>query len=256
MTEFSLDGVEHRVSSSLVPIGSKLPNFIEVPTSKLLDIFIDLYQKQDISRSKLRTKLNQWLYRRTKPNFYVELHEYLHLAYIGQPNGAGSQHLWRLFFHDRIKQKIETITKSSALVVGGQQPAQNQSTNANADVNPPMEWGGMYFRSGVEIKIAEELDKRGVLFFANARGRISGNGSPISDMTMTGRLEVDFLVFHKGKCISLEVDGKHHQQQGNTERDYVRDRVLLRESIATARFTASDCHKDAESVVTEFLNLF
>ena len=140
--------------------------------------------------------------------------------------------------------------------MGGQQPAQNQSTNANADVNPPMEWGGMYFRSGVEIKIAEELDKRGVLFFANARGRISGNGSPISDMTMTGRLEVDFLVFHKGKCISLEVDGKHHQQQGNTERDYVRDRVLLRESIATARFTASDCHKDAESVVTEFLNLF
>lgn len=254
MTEFSPEGVEHRVSSSLVPIGDKLPNFIEVSTNKLLDTFVDLYQKQDIPRSKLRQKINQWSYRRTQPSFYVELHEYLHLAYIGQPNGSGSQHLWRLFFDDRIKQKIETITKSSALVVGVQQTSQNQT--ASADVNPPMEWGGMYFRSGVEIKIAEQLDKRGVLFFANTRGRISSNGSPVSDMTMTGRLEVDFLVFHKGKCISLEVDGKHHQQQGNTERDYVRDRVLLREGIATARFTAGDCRRDAESVVTEFLNLF
>ena len=254
MTEFSLEGIEHKVSSSLVPIGDKLPNFIEIPTNKLLDIFVDLYQKQDIPRSKLRQKVNQWLYRRTKPNFYVEIHEYLHLAYIGQPNGSGSQHLWRLFFDDRIKEKIETITKSSALVVGEQQPTQNQTDNA--DVNARMEWGGMYFRSDVEIKIAEQLDKRGVLFFANARGRISGNGSPVSDATMTGRLEVDFLVFYQGKCISLEVDGKHHQQQGNTERDYVRDRVLLRENIATARFTASDCRKDAESVITEFLNLF
>ena len=54
----------------------------------------------------------------------------------------------------------------------------------------------------------------------------------------------------------LEVDGQHHQEGTQTLRDYVRDRVLLREGIPTARFTASECITKATDVVTEFLELF
>jgi len=145
MTEFSPEGVEHQVSSSLVPIGGKLPNFIEVQTGKLLNILIDLPQNPDVNRSQLRSKINKWLYTRTRPNFYIEMHEYLHLAYADQRSGSGTQHWWRLFFDDRLKQKIENITKSSALTVNEQQTEQTYQS-ATGDINPSKEWGGMHFR--------------------------------------------------------------------------------------------------------------
>lgn len=65
------------------------------------------------------------------------------------------------------------------------------------DVNPLYEWGGVYFRSKSEIKIAEELDNKGVLFFANARGRIGRQGSPISDASgwLTDALKLTFWRF-------------------------------------------------------------
>ena len=39
-------------------------------------------------------------------------------------------------------------------------------------------------------------------------------------------------------------------------RDYSRDRLLLREGIATARFTASECYENTKAVIKEFLELF
>ncbi len=107
------------------------------------------------------------------------------------------------------------------------------------------------------MKIAEQLYKHKVLFFANIRGQVGREGSPASDKSgcLTGRVEVDFLVFHKGKCMILEVDGQHHQEGSQTFRDYVRDRILLREGIATARFTADECFKRPAEVVSEFLNI-
>ena len=116
----------------------------------------------------------------------------------------------------------------------------------------------MSFRSQTEVKIAEELFNRNVLFFGNARGQIGRQGSPASTKSdyLTGRIEVDFLVFHQGKCVILEVDGPHHQEEEQTFRDYVRDRVLLREGIPTARFTAGECFDQPANVVTEFLNIF
>lgn len=209
MTEFNPSGIEHKVSGSgLVPIGGKLPNYIEVQTAKLLDVFLDLYQNHELDRSTLRKKINDWLYRRTKPRFYMELNDHLHLAYADQRGGSGTQHWWRLFFDDSFKQRVENATRTTALAVYDQGKNGHTHQTVNANVNPPKEWGGMYFRSESEIKIAEQLDKRGILFFANARGRISGEGSPASvNAGLTGRLEIDFLVFHKGKCITLEVGG-------------------------------------------------
>ena len=58
---------------------------------------------------------------------------------------------------------------------------------------------------------------------------------------LSGRVEADFLIFKNSKCMILEVDGQHHQEGSQTVRDYVRDRVLLREGIPTARFTAQEC---------------
>ncbi|MGG6267532.1 DUF559 domain-containing protein [Leptolyngbya sp. AN10] len=75
----------------------------------------------------------------------------------------------------------------------------------------------------------------------------------VSDTQLTGRIEADFLVVYKGKCMVLEVDGQHHLEGEQTIRDYARDRVLLRSGVPTVRFTGRDCIDRAEAVVSEFL---
>jgi hypothetical protein len=254
-------GIEHQVKgSSLVPVGGKLPYYLEVQTGKLLDLLVVISRENNNDRN-LRTKIRNYLYSKTRPGFYLEFNEHLHLAYANQRDGHGTQHWWRLFFDSYYKEQVEQFTRGSALAIPGQDTPHNDNDSGQevkANVNPQYEWGGMYFRSKAEIKIAEELDNKGVLFFANARGRIGRQGSPISDASgwLTGRIEVDFLVFYRGKHMILEVDGNHHQESLQIARDYVRDRVLLREGIPTVRFAAKECFEQPENVVIEFLNMF
>lgn len=212
-----------------------------------------------------RSKANQWLYARTRPGFYLQLNTHLHLAYADQRDGAGSQHWWRLFFDRSLKEQIETITRCQANLVGADSDDSSNSKGGRSSRSAidlsrlyDKEWGGMYFRSDAEISIARELDQKNMLFFANARGRVSGQGATITrtQSFFTGRLEVDFLIFYRGKCLSLEVDGQHHSQGDQVIRDYGRDRLLLREGIPTVRFTAQECLNQASDVVSELLHVF
>jgi hypothetical protein len=163
-----------------------------------------------------------------------------------------------LFFTERWKTNIEKVANSSALFVPPADTNYEEYFQAQPDTDYLLQWSGMYFRSKTEIKIAKELYNRDVLFFANARGQVSCQGSPASEKSgqLPGRIEVDFLVFHKSKCMILEVDGQHHRDKSQASRDYVRDRVLLREGIPTVRFTADDCFNQPAEVITEFLNIF
>ena len=247
------DGKEHHVSSSsLVSINGKLPYYQELRTSILLNVLITFSEKKG---NNIRHKINQWLFSRTRPGFYLELNNHLHLAYADQRDGHGTQHYWRLFFDEHYQQKIEIATKSSALTVGKKASETNQQQRNH---NAYKEWGGMYFRSQAEIAIAKELDKRKVLFFGNVRGRLNEQDLPVAkaSQSLSGRIELDFLVFKDRKCMVLEVDGQHHQEGTQTIRDYVRDRILLREGIPTARFTAFECINRTVDVITEFLELF
>ena len=261
--EFSLGGIERKVDgSALVPIAGHLPYSLELRSSKLLDVLLELFStqiSQGDNRANLRKKINSWLYVRTRPGIYLELNNHLHLAYADQRDGSGTQHWWRLFFDERFKERIQAASRSNALTIStnpnrGAEPKTTQAQHTN--FNSQKEWGGMYFRSESEIKIAEKQEQAGILFFANARGRISGENSPRSQTQITGRIEVDFLVFCRGKCMILEVDGQHHQNGEQTLRDYIRDRVLLREGIPTVRFTAEECFNYSTDVVSEFLKIF
>ncbi|MBD2167322.1 DUF559 domain-containing protein [Calothrix membranacea FACHB-236] len=257
-------GVEHKVKGgSIVSIGGKLPYYLEVQTSKLLDLLVILSRQNNSQEKTLRDKINRYLYSKTTPGFYLEFNEHLHLAYADQRNGHGTQHWWRLFFDSHYKQKVEEITRGTSLAVPGKDVPHSSDADPGHEYvgthsHPQWEWGGMYFRSKAEIKVAEELDKYEVLFFANSRGRIGKQGSPVSDASgwLTGRVETDFLVFYKRKCMILEVDGQHHQESLQITRDYVRDRVFLREGIATVRFAAKECFEQTADVIVEFLNMF
>lgn len=196
MSESEIGGNKRQVSESpLVPIGRKLPYFLEIKTSQLIDVLSVLTADRG-KDNDFRKRVRAWLFPRTRPGFYLEINNHIHLAYADQRDGHRTQHYWRLFFDDESKNKIEKSTRANSLVVG-EPPKTNQ---ANPGVRAPLEWGRMYFRSKVEIKVAQELEKRGVLFFANARGRYVLDGSPVSAQYLMGALKLISWFFTKGNA--------------------------------------------------------
>jgi very-short-patch-repair endonuclease len=248
---FNLEGTEHQGNSNaIVPIGGKLPHCFEVETGKFLDIVMALSPKtRELSakqKIKKRKELYGRLYNKTRPGFYAELTKSLHFAYAGQPAGHGKPHHWRLFCDDGLREWLETFIHGTALTT---------APSSAATGNYQVEWGGLYLRSEAEQRIAEALDETGMLFFANARGRVGLQKMLVSDGQLTGRVEVDFLIIKKGKCLVLEVDGSQHSDEGHSIRDYAKDRVLLRSGVPTVRFTARDCLMQPKAVVAEILTV-
>jgi len=243
--------IEGKADTALVAIGGKLPNQFRVTSGKLLDIMMALAPRcrglEGKQRQKVRKSLQQKLYNQTRPGFYCEVAPVLHFSYAGQPGGAKTLHHWYIFCADQLKPQIEILVAGTALV------ASAPSSENGASGNYTREWGGLYLRSEAEVRIAEALDKAGVLFFANARGRVGLQDTLVSDTQLTGRVEVDFMVFYQGRCVILEVDGGHHGEAGQTIRDYARDRVLLRSGVPTVRFVAQDCMTRPQAVVSEVL---
>lgn len=109
-------------------------------------------------------------------------------------------------------------------------------------------WKRLRFRSKTEIKIAEALDRAGVLYFPNCVARLN---------TSNGRrnLEADFLICYEGKLGILEVDGIYHTptrrvEEQERERFFRHHQVLIVE-----RFDAERCYSQPDNVVREFLEL-
>lgn len=258
-TTNSLGGqVRQLKDAPLVSIGGKLPLKLDINTSRLLDLMTYFLGDQIKAKDK-RKQINNWLYTRARPGFYVEFDARgfpFHLAYADQRGGHGTQHYWRLFFDERMREKIELLVQAQATTANGTPYTDQTHTAEPSPDRGTREWGGMYFRSTAEMAIAQELNHAGVLFFANVRGRLDLTQSPITQGQHNGRVELDFLVFRGGKVCSLEVDGSQHSGSGHAIRDYARDRIMLREGIPTARFTAQECLQYPAQVVQEFLALF
>jgi len=112
-----------------------------------------------------------------------------------------------------------------------------------------LNWNNLGFRSTSEIKIAQALDKVGVLFFPNCKARL-GPGEDRKNR------EPDFLVCHNGKWGILEVDGEPFHQPSRTVADHERDRLFKMHRIAVAeQYDATKCFNNPDDVVNEFLKL-
>jgi hypothetical protein len=123
------------------------------------------------------------------------------------------------------------------------------NVQTNQGVNARHRWNDLRFRSQPEIKIAEALDKAGVLFYPNCKARIS---------TPLGRegKETDFLVFYQGKCGILEVDGEPWHPPSRTVHDHERDRLFKVHGIRVVEhYDATRCSQQPDEVVREFLEI-
>jgi uncharacterized protein YjbI with pentapeptide repeats len=109
-------------------------------------------------------------------------------------------------------------------------------------------WERLRFRSKTEIKIAEALDRTGVLFLPNSLARLT---------TAKGRenKEADFLICYNGKWGVLEVDGPFHTAERRVE-EQERERIFKKNGIKVVeRFDSERCYNHPDEVVQEFFNM-
>jgi hypothetical protein len=123
-------------------------------------------------------------------------------------------------------------------------------TNSTSKVIPiqtkKVMWQNLYFSSVSEVKIAQALDRAGVLFFPNCVGRLT---------TTQGRrnFERDFLICDEGYWAILEVDGEPYHPPSRAAEDHKRDGFFLDCGVWVHRFDANECFKYPDDVVRRFL---
>jgi hypothetical protein len=126
-------------------------------------------------------------------------------------------------------------------------PMQINSTYKIAPIQrKKIEWQNLSFSSVSEVKIAQALDRVGVLFFPNCRGRLS---------TTQGRQnrECDFLICYDGIWGILEVDGEPFHPPSRAAEDHKRDGFFLDHGVWVHRFDANECFNCPDDVVRRFL---
>ncbi len=121
--------------------------------------------------------------------------------------------------------------------------------NQGAEVREPLIWNNLRFRSESELRIAEALDRAGVLFYPNCKARLnSGQGRT--------QKESDFLVCHDGKWGILEVDGEPFHPAQRSSRDHERDRLFRSHGVRVVEhFDSERCKQSPDEVVEEFLKI-
>jgi hypothetical protein len=119
------------------------------------------------------------------------------------------------------------------------EPGINPIAHSNSE-SSSHSWNGWQFRSQAEVKIAEALDRAGVLFYPNATARLT---------TPDGRKNQDphFLVGSEGKLGILFVDGVEEDEAET-------DRLLQTQGIRIIHhYPVTQCTEDSDWVVLEFL---
>ncbi len=150
---------------------------------------------------------------------------------------------------ERVKQQLVEQVQLLQAQLEEQKLTEDLRQVSNQGIKAPYQWNGLYFRSKTEIKIAEALDRAGVLFYPNCKARLS------SSVGREGK-ETDFLVFHQGKWGILEVDGEPWHPPSRTVHDHERDRLFKVHGIRIVEhYDATRCWEQPDRVVQEFLEI-
>jgi uncharacterized protein YjbI with pentapeptide repeats len=109
-------------------------------------------------------------------------------------------------------------------------------------------WENLRFHSEAEIKIAQALDRAGVLYLPNCLARLNADNGRANK-------EANFLVRYKGNWGILEVDEIYYTPERRTE-EQERERMFKRNGIKVVeRFDPKSCYKNPDKVVKEFLEI-
>ena len=141
--------------------------------------------------------------------------------------------------------EIDPSWRSELLEIARGRGVHNQADRSRSSLS----WMNLNFRSKSEVRIAQALDKAGVLFLPNCFARCS---------TTEGRRnrEADFLVCSDGRWGILEVDGEPFHPPARTVHDHERDRIFKAHGIRLVEhFDSGECFDKPDVVVNRFLQL-
>lgn len=134
-------------------------------------------------------------------------------------------------------------TPMTTVMPGGDMPGLNQAIGELA----PRMWSGIRFRSESELRIAQALDRAGVLFVPGALARLGLRGA-------RQNREADFLVCAEGVWGILEVDGAPFHPDAQRDLDAARDHLFAQHGIGIIHHVdAARCFATPDAVVVEFL---
>jgi hypothetical protein len=136
-------------------------------------------------------------------------------------------------------------TESAEKLIPGEE-APNQTVQSNPD-NRLHYWNGYHFRSDEHLKIAEALERTGILFIPNPKLRLT---------TPEGRenQEFDFMILHQSKWGILQIDSEESQQEPVKEEEL--HRLFKYHGIRIVQHCdASRCGEEPDRVVQEFLEM-
>jgi hypothetical protein len=126
------------------------------------------------------------------------------------------------------------------------QVVHNQATSETTRI---LHWRTLRFRSQSEIRIAQALERAGVMFLPNCKARL-----PVAADEM-GNREPDFLVCADGHWGILEVDGDQYHPPEGAAKEHERDRLFRARGLKVERYSGGRCFESADAVVAEFLEL-
>jgi hypothetical protein len=148
-----------------------------------------------------------------------------------------------------IREQVVTIDpdwRSELLEIARGRGVHNQVTSGSGVIRT---WNNLRFRSASEIRIAEALDRAGVLFLPNSKARLG-------DVDERLNREPDFLVCCEGRWGILEVDGEPFHPPSRTVHDHTRDRLFKVHGVRVVEhFDATECYNNPDDVVKRFLNI-
>jgi hypothetical protein len=111
----------------------------------------------------------------------------------------------------------------------------------------PLKYNEMKFGSATEIRVAQELERRKILFFPLPLAVRAETGTNFLD-----HREPDFLICHEGVWGILEV--AFHK--GRYEQDKQKDEWFKESGIlCVEHYTAEECYENTTSVVNRFLSI-
>lgn len=117
---------------------------------------------------------------------------------------------------------------------------------ADSDGRQPIEWKGLTFRSWSELRLAKAFEDRGLLYIANARGRV---GSHPRRETR----ELDALVNVDGLWVGIEVDGAPFHPAERSAMEHRRDRLFLISGVTVFRYDAREVYERPDAVAAEVI---
>jgi hypothetical protein len=136
-----------------------------------------------------------------------------------------------------------------SLIMRSKEPNQGVVTTIvrQREQKEPLKYNEMKFGSATEIRVAQELEKRKILFFPLPLAVRAETGKNFQD-----HREPDFLICHEGVWGILEV--AFHP--GRYEQDKQKDEWFKKSGIlCVEHYTAEECFNNTASVIDKFLSI-